>query len=68
MAKMKNLVAELVAYESGELTEHEQVGFFAHLYNTGHLSGLQGHYGRTFADHVNNGDFDFVGARAVRGF
>jgi hypothetical protein len=66
--KIKNLIAEITAFEEGEMPEHEQVGFFAYLYNTGILKSLQGYYGRTFADHVSNGDITFEGATAVTRF
>jgi hypothetical protein len=63
--KHKDLLAEIVAFEEGEMTEHEQVGFFVRLYNTGVLRGLQGYHQRTFADHVSNGDITFEGDIAV---
>lgn len=68
MSKMKNLIADIEAFESGQMTEHEQIGFFAYLYNTSHLTGLQGYYQRTFADHVSNGDILFDGDTAVTRF
>lgn len=59
--KHKDLIAEIVAFEEGEMDEYEQAGFFARLYNTGMLKSLQGYYQRTFADLVTNGDVEFTG-------
>ena len=39
-------VANLIAYENGELKYDEMVTFFQHLIDTGEAWLLQGHYGR----------------------
>lgn len=68
MSRMKDLVADITAFEGGEMSEDEQAGFLAHLYNTRVLPSLQGYYQRTFADHVNNGDIFFDNGVAVTRF
>jgi len=41
-----DLVGDIIAYESGELTEAESKGLLQRLKKKGMLSGLQGHYSR----------------------
>lgn len=65
MSKTKDLIADLIAFEEGEMTEHEQVGFLAHLYNIGVLRSLQGYFQRAFAEMVDGGDIVFVDDKAV---
>lgn len=42
-----DLVADIMAYEMGELTDIEQVKFFSRLVKNGLAFSLQGSYGRT---------------------
>lgn len=42
-----DVVGQVIAYESGELSDEETVAFFQHLVNTGLAWQLQGSYGRT---------------------
>jgi hypothetical protein len=39
-------VDEIIAYESDEMTEEEEIAFFQKLINNGQAWTLQGHYGR----------------------
>lgn len=40
------MIDRLIAYESGELDEDEEIEFFQELIDTGLAWQLQGHYGR----------------------
>ena len=42
-----DVVGNIIAYESGELSKDEIIAFFQHLVDTGLVGHLQGHYGRT---------------------
>lgn len=42
-----NHVDKIMAYEGGEMSERDMVGFFQELINSGLCWQLQGHYGRT---------------------
>lgn len=42
-------VTDIMAYESGQMTEEECVIFFQKLIDSGAAWTLQGHYGRTAA-------------------
>lgn len=44
---MIDLLSNIIAYESGELSDIETVEFFAELIKSGQCWSLQGHYGRT---------------------
>jgi hypothetical protein len=39
-------VGQIIAYESGELSEDEIIDLFQHLVDNGHAWSLQGSYGR----------------------
>ncbi|MFA5508677.1 MAG: hypothetical protein WC423_24850 [Vulcanimicrobiota bacterium] len=41
------MIDQIIAYESGEMSEDEVLRFFQQLINTGMAWTLQGHYGRT---------------------
>ena len=45
--QMKNLTENIIRYESGEMSEAEEVKFFQGLIDTGLCWKLQGSYGRT---------------------
>jgi hypothetical protein len=45
-SKSFDLVGNIIAFESGELEEHEVIEFFQHLVSTGLAWSLQGSYGR----------------------
>jgi hypothetical protein len=44
---MSNLIDEIIAYESGEMTEGQALRLFSKLIRTNMVWSLQGHYGRT---------------------
>jgi len=44
--KPLELTDQIIAYESGELTEEETIALFQDLVNNGLAWQLQGHYGR----------------------
>jgi hypothetical protein len=68
MSKMKDFIADITAYEEGQMSDDEQAGFLASLYNTRSLRSLQGHYQRAFAHLVDSGDITFDNGTAVTRF
>ena len=52
---MENMVDNIVAYESGELTGREILKLFARLIKNGMAWSLQGHYGRTAGRLIEGG-------------
>jgi hypothetical protein len=48
-------IADIIAYEQGELTEDEVIALFQNLVNSGLAWTLQGHYGRTAAAFIEAG-------------
>jgi hypothetical protein len=49
------LVDQLIAYEEGQITQDEEVAFFAHLVETGVCWHLPGHYQRVAATLIEAG-------------
>lgn len=60
-----DMVSDIIRFEEGVMEESEIFNFFARLYNTGALGGLQGSYQRAFADLQNNGVIVIVDGKAV---
>jgi len=58
---MNTLVNNIIAYESGELTNQEVVYLFAELVKSGMAWTLQGHYGRTASALIEAGYIDREG-------
>lgn len=60
---MKTLpnVDKIIKWENGEMTEKETVEFFAELIRDGSAWRLQGCYGRTAMDYIENGIIDTKG-------
>ena len=52
---MKNINTLIVQYESGELTEDETITLFQELIDSGLAWKLQGSYGRTARDLIEQG-------------
>lgn len=53
---MSNITDKIIAYENGELETGEQVvELFQELIDTGLAWKLQGHYGRTAANFIDQG-------------
>lgn len=50
-----NLVNQIMSYESGAMSDGEQIKFFQELINTGLAWSLQGHYGRVAASMIEAG-------------
>lgn len=51
----------IIAYEGGELDDKGCLELFAHLIKTGQCWSLQGHYGRTARDLIENQVIDRKG-------
>ena len=54
-ADIEILAEKFNAYELGEMTEEETIKFFQELVNSGMAWNLQGHYGRTAAQLIEQG-------------
>jgi hypothetical protein len=61
MSTMVN-VSDIIAYENGEMSDHEMVKFFASLVENGMAWSLQGHYGRTANSLIRQG---YINERGV---
>lgn len=53
--KLTDLLDQIVAYETGDMLDEEIVEFFQILIDTGFAWELQGSYGRTARDLINQG-------------
>ena len=58
---MMDLVNDIIAYESGELTNDKIIDLFARLVKSGMAWTLQGHYGRTTEALIDGGYVDVNG-------
>lgn len=47
MKKTFDEIGQIIAYESGELSDEDTIELFQHLIDNGHAWSLQGSYGRT---------------------
>jgi len=52
---MLELTTDIIRYEDGEMSHDEAVEFFQRLINSGLCWQLQGHYGRTAKDLIDEG-------------
>jgi len=50
------MIDKIIQYEDGKMTEEETVVFFQELIDNGWAWKLQGHYGRTAKNLIENGD------------
>jgi hypothetical protein len=55
MGAMKDLTMDIIAYENGEMPYQEMLVFFQKLVDSGFAWQLQGHYGRTAKDLIEQG-------------
>lgn len=55
---MSKIVNKIIAFESGELDAEETLELFSELVKSGQAWTLQGHYGRTAQDFIDNGFLD----------
>lgn len=55
---MSKIVNKIIAFESGELDAEETLELFSELVKSGQAWILQGHYGRTAQDFIDNGFLD----------
>jgi hypothetical protein len=55
MINAKNLVDNIIAYESGELSDKKTLQLFSYLVKTGKVWSLQGCYGRTATALIEDG-------------
>jgi len=63
-ATPRNIVRELMAYETGDLEDHEVLDLFQYLVDSGLTYTLQGHYGRTVQRLIDAGVIQGVRSRA----
>lgn len=50
-----NMINALIDYETGELNNTNTIKLFSHLIRKDLIQGLQGHYGRTAEDLIQQG-------------
>ena len=55
MGAMKDLTMDIIAYENGEMPYQEMLVFFQKLVDSGFAWQLQGSYGRTAKDLIEQG-------------
>lgn len=55
MGAMKDLTMDIIAYENGEMPYQEMLVFFQKLVDSGFAWQLQGSYGRTAKDLIQQG-------------
>jgi hypothetical protein len=53
--KSGDLIDSIMKYEEGKMSEKEEISFFQYLVNSGVAWTLQGHYGRTAMDLIEEG-------------
>lgn len=55
---MSKIVNKIIAFESEELSAEETLELFSELVKSEQIWTLQGHYGRTAQDFIDNGFLD----------
>ena len=66
MAKIYDLVDNIMAYEQGDLDTADTINLFAYLIKTGQAYSLQGHYGRTARALIEGGYITEEGQRTEK--
>ena len=61
MRQTKDLIDQIMDYESGELNDKETIEMFSNMVKTGNVWSLQGHYGRTAEAFIFNEILDKQG-------
>ena len=61
MVTAKNLVDNIIEYESGKLSDKKTLQLFSYLIKTGKVWSLQGCYGRTASALIEDGWLDRQG-------
>ena len=64
---VRNLIDDVLAFETGELSGVDTIAFFQRLINSGQAWHLQGSYGRTASDLIEQG-FCTVGSKPIRDY
>jgi len=54
MATKKDIIDYIMDYEMGDLDDMQTLSLFSNLIKTGHAWKLQGHYGRTAQNLIND--------------
>jgi hypothetical protein len=58
MERTKDLIDQMMEYESGELSDQETLNMYSEIIQHGMQYSLQGHYGRTASALIQDGWLD----------